>query len=59
MKSSALKLVFALWLFLVAVVGVGIFVYGEADDSPGAQLIGVAVTAGAVAVGVSTFLRRR
>jgi hypothetical protein len=41
---------------LVAALGVAGVVHGEADDSPGLQLIGVALVVAAVAVGVR-FLR--
>jgi drug/metabolite transporter (DMT)-like permease len=49
--------------YLVAVLaialGVAGIVYGEADDSPGLQLIGVALVVGAVAMGIRTAQRSR
>ena len=43
-------------ILAVLVIGLGIagFVYGEADDSPGLQLIGVVLIVGALALGVRT-----
>ncbi|GAB2931329.1 hypothetical protein GCM10027280_18710 [Micromonospora polyrhachis] len=41
------------FLVIVAIaIGAAGFVYGEADDSPGLQLLGVALVVGAVACGV-------
>jgi hypothetical protein len=49
--------------YLVAVLaiplGVAGIVYGEADDSPGLQLIGVALVVAAVAMGIRTAQRSR
>ena len=49
--------------YLIAVLaialGVAGIVYGEADDSPGLQLIGVALVVGAVAMGIGTAQRSR
>jgi uncharacterized membrane protein len=44
---------------LVIVLGVAAVVYGEADDSPGLQLIGVVLIVGAVGLGIRTARRRR
>jgi membrane protein implicated in regulation of membrane protease activity len=44
---------------LVIVLGIAGLVYGEADDSPGLQLIGVVLIVGALALGVRTFMRSR
>ena len=43
---------------LVLAVGVAGMVAGEADDSPGLQLLGLLLIAGAVALGVRTARRR-
>ena len=43
---------------LAVVIGVAAVVYGEADDSPGLQLLGVLLALGAVASGVRTARRR-
>lgn len=40
-------------------IGVAAVVYGEADDSPGLQLIGAALVVGAVALGVRSARRSR
>jgi hypothetical protein len=49
--------------YLIAVLaialGVAGIVYGEADDSPGLQLIGVALVVAAVAMGIRTAQRSR
>ena len=44
---------------LAVALGVAGIVYGEADDSPGRQLIGVLLIVGAVALGVRTARRSR
>ena len=44
---------------VVATVGVGAVVYGEADDSPGLQILGVLFVVGAVMMGVRTAQRSR
>ena len=44
---------------LVIVLGIAGIVYGEADDSPGLQLIGVMLVVGALALGVRTVKRSR
>jgi len=44
---------------LVVAVGVAAVVLGEADDSPGLQLIGVLLVAGAVVTSVRTLRRSR
>ena len=48
-------------ILAVLVIGLGIagFVYGEADDSPGLQLIGVVLIVGALTLGVRTVRRSR
>jgi hypothetical protein len=43
----------------VLALGVAGVVHGEADDSPGLQLIGVLLVVGAVALGVRTARRSR
>jgi hypothetical protein len=42
---------------LAIALGVAGIVYGEADDSPGLQLIGVVLVVGALALGVRTARR--
>jgi hypothetical protein len=44
---------------LAIAIGVAGVVFGEFDDSPGLQLIGAVLVAGAVAFGVRTALRSR
>ena len=44
---------------LVIALGVAAIVYGGADDSPGAQLIGVLLIVGAVVLGVRMVRRSR
>jgi drug/metabolite transporter (DMT)-like permease len=44
---------------LVLAIGVACVVYGEADDSPGLQLLGVLLVVGAVVLGVRLARRRR
>lgn len=43
---------------LAVAVGVAGIVYGEADDSPGLQLIGVVLVVGALAFAVRAVARR-
>ena len=43
---------------LIAALGAAAFLYGGADDSPGLQLIGAVLVAGAVTLGVRTARRR-
>jgi drug/metabolite transporter (DMT)-like permease len=44
---------------LAIAIGVAAVVAGEADDSPGLQLMGVVLVIGAIAVGARTALRSR
>lgn len=44
---------------LAIAIGVAGIVYGEADDSPGLQLLGVVLVVGAVAFGVRSARRSR
>lgn len=44
---------------LATAVGVAAIVYGEADDAPGLQLLGVLFIVGAVALGVRTVQRSK
>jgi hypothetical protein len=44
---------------LAIALGVAAIVYGEADDSPGGQLIGVLLIVGAVVLGVRMVSRSR
>jgi hypothetical protein len=44
---------------LVLALGIAGVVAGEADDSPGLQLIGVVLAVGAIALGVRTAAQRR
>jgi hypothetical protein len=44
---------------LVTAIGVAAIVLGEADDSPGLQLLGVLLVVGAVALGVRRAQRSR
>jgi drug/metabolite transporter (DMT)-like permease len=53
------KYLLAVVAVLVIAVGVAGVVYGEADDSPGLQLLGVLLVVGAVALGVRTARRSR
>ena len=52
-------LLVALVALLVVGLGVAAVVHGEADDSPGLQLVGVVLVAGAVVLGVRTIRRAR
>jgi membrane protein implicated in regulation of membrane protease activity len=53
-----LVVVLVLGLLLVA-LGAAAFVYDGADDSPGLQLVGLMLAAGAVVLGVRAFRRPR
>jgi hypothetical protein len=52
-----MKYLVAILAILVIALGVAGIVYGEADDSPGLQLIGVVLVVGALALGVRTARR--
>ncbi|HYJ00061.1 MAG TPA: hypothetical protein VEX36_10360 [Thermoleophilaceae bacterium] len=54
MKGNAIKLILAI---VAVAIGVAAVVLGEADDSPGLQLIGVLFVVGAVALGVRSAQR--
>jgi hypothetical protein len=54
-----MKYLVVLLAVLVIVLGIAGIVYGEADDSPGLQLIGVMLVVGALALGVRTVKRSR
>ncbi len=54
-----MKYVIAVLALLAVVIGVAGVVYGEADDSPGLQLLGGLLVVGAVAWGVRTARRSR
>jgi hypothetical protein len=54
-----MKYLVVLLAVLVIVLGIAGIVYGEADDSPGLQLIGVILVVGALALGVRTVKRSR
>lgn len=54
--NAVLTIVAAL---LVTALGVAAIVAGEADDSPGLQLLGVLLVVGTVALGVRTAQRSR
>jgi hypothetical protein len=54
-----MKYLVLLLAVLVIVLGIAGIVYGEADDSPGLQLIGVMLVVGALALGVRTVKRSR
>ncbi|MEV0730483.1 hypothetical protein [Polymorphospora sp. NPDC050346] len=49
------------WLLAVVAVVIGVagIVHGEADDSPGLQILGVAFVVGAVTFGVRSIRRGR
>ncbi|HZA32185.1 MAG TPA: hypothetical protein VE462_11780 [Propionibacteriaceae bacterium] len=47
-----MKYIIAILAILAIALGIAGFVYGEADDSPGLQLLGVALVVGAIALGV-------
>jgi hypothetical protein len=52
-----MKPLLAVLAFAALVIGVAAVVLGEADDSPGLQLLGVLFVVGAVALGVRTAQR--
>ncbi|GAA1311588.1 hypothetical protein [Pseudonocardia xinjiangensis] len=54
--ATYLRAIVAVLVFALGVAGV---VYGEADDSPGLQLLGVLLVLGAVVLGVRIARRRR
>ena len=54
-----MKYLVAILAILVIALGVAGIVYGEADDSPGLQLIGVVLIVGALALGVRIAKRSR
>ncbi|WBB70049.1 hypothetical protein [Micromonospora sp. WMMD812] len=54
-----MKYVLALVALLAIAIGVGGILYGEADDSPGLQLLGGALVVGAFAFGVRIARRDR
>ncbi|MEH1094363.1 hypothetical protein [Micromonospora sp. CPCC 205739] len=54
-----MKYFLALVAVLVVALGVAGVVYGEADDSPGLQLLGAVLVIGAVAIGVRLVRRSR
>jgi hypothetical protein len=49
-----MKYILAVLAILAIALGIAGVVYGEADDSPGLQLIGVVLIVGAIALGVKT-----
>jgi hypothetical protein len=49
-----MKYIIAVLAILAIALGIAGVVYGEADDSPGLQLIGVVLIVGAVALGIRT-----
>ena len=48
-----------LLVMLVIAVGAAAIVYGEADDSPGGQLVGVLLVVGAIVLGVRMVRRSK
>lgn len=54
-----MKYLIALVAVLVVALGVAGVVYGEADDSPGLQLLGVVLVLGAAVFGVRLVRRSR
>ncbi|MBQ0904671.1 hypothetical protein [Micromonospora sp. U21] len=54
-----MKYVLVVVAILAVALGVAGVVLGEADDSPGLQLLGVVIVVGAVAYGVSVIRRGR
>jgi len=49
-----MKYILAVLAILAIALGIAAVVYGEADDSPGLQLIGVVLIVGTIALGVKT-----
>jgi multisubunit Na+/H+ antiporter MnhB subunit len=58
-KGRPMKFLVAIVVLLMVALGVAGIVYGEADDSPGGQLIGVLLVVGAVVLGVRMIRRSR
>ena len=58
-RSPVKKYLLAVVAVLLIAIGVAGIVHGEADDSPGLQLLGVLLVVGAVAFGVRTARRSR
>lgn len=54
-----MKFLVAIVALLMVALGVAGIVYGEGDDSPGGQLIGVLLIVGAVVLGVRMVRRSR
>jgi hypothetical protein len=54
-----MKYFLAIVAVLTIAIGVTGIVHGEADDSPGLQLVGVVLVVGAVALGVRIVKRSR
>ncbi|MEH1057926.1 hypothetical protein V6U89_22295 [Micromonospora sp. CPCC 206171] len=54
-----MKYVLAIVALLAVAIGVAGIVYGEADDSPGLQLLGVLLVLGTVVFGVRAVRRGR
>jgi hypothetical protein len=54
LKGDLTKYVIAVLAILAIALGIAGVVYGEADDSPGLQLIGVLLIVGAIALVVKT-----
>ena len=52
-----MKFLFVIGAVLIAALGVAGVVLGEADDSPGLQLLGALLVIGAIAFGVREFRR--
>jgi hypothetical protein len=59
MKPRLSILATAILAVLATAIGVAAVVLGEADDSPGLQLLGVLFVVGAVALGVRTARRTK
>jgi hypothetical protein len=49
-----MKYIIAVLAILAIALGIACIVYGEADDSPGLQFIGVVLIVGAITLGVKT-----
>jgi hypothetical protein len=54
LTGDPMKYIIAVLAILAIALGIAGIVYGEADDSPGLQLIGVVLIVGAIALGVKT-----
>jgi hypothetical protein len=59
MSRPADRLVVVVVVAIAVALGVAAVVYGEADDSPGLQLVGGLLVLGAVAHAVRTVVRGR